>query len=126
MLDKNITKKICDLRNQGLSYKDIMSELDISKGTIDSHLRIGKRNGLLNEWASSNFHKKEVFEIINLDSGEIQYCIGVHKFFKDAEIYIGRKLSVGYFKKYAIDGYLILNGYGIRKISYYNYLAKIA
>lgn len=124
LLDENITKKICDLRNQGLSYKDIMNTLDISKPTIDSHLRIGKRNGLLNEWASSNFYQKEVFEITNLDSGEIQYCIGVHKFFKDASTYIGRKLSADFFKKHSVDGYLVLNGYGIRKISYYNYLVK--
>lgn len=126
LLNENITKKICDLRNQGLSYKDIMDALDVSKATIDSHLRIGKRNGLLNEWASSNFHKKEVFEIINLDSGEIQYCIGVHKFFKNAEKYIERKLSTIFFKENAKDGYLALNGYGIRKISYYDYLVKTA
>ena len=126
LLNENMTKKICDLRNQGLSYKDIMNAFDISKATVDSHIKIGKNNGLLNEWASSNFYKKEVFEITNLDSGEVQYCIGVHKFFKDAEIYIGRKLSAGYFKKYAIDGYLILDRYEIRKFSYYNYLVKTA
>jgi very-short-patch-repair endonuclease len=126
LLDENTTKKICDLRNQGLSYKDIMNTLDVSKSTIDSHIRIGKRNGLLNEWALSNFHKKEVFEITNLNNEEKQYCIGVHKFFKDAEIYIGRKLSSNFFKKYAINGYLILDKYGIRKISYYEYLVKTA
>ena len=126
LLNENLTKKICDLRNQGLSYKDIMNILDISKPTIDSHIKIGKNNGLLNEWASSNFHKKEVFEITNLDSGEIQYCIGAHKFFKDANIYIERKLSANFFKKYAIDNHLILNGYGIRKFSYYDYLVKTA
>lgn len=126
LLDENITKNICDLRNKGLSYKDIMSTLNVSKPTIDSHIRIGKRNGLLNEWASSNFHRKEVFEITNLDNGEIQYCIGNHKFFKYAEIYIGRKLSSNFFKKYSIDGYLTLNGYGIKKFSYYDYLVKTA
>lgn len=126
LLDENITRKICDLRNQGLSYKDIMDTLNVSKPTIDSHIKIGKSNGLLNEWASSNFHKKEVFEITNLDSGETQYCVGVHKFFKDANVYIGRKLSASYFKKHVIDGYLILDGYGIRKLSYYDYLVKTA
>lgn len=124
--NENITKKICDLRNQGLSYNDIMDVLDVSKSTIDSHIKIGKRNGLLNEWASSNFHKKDVFEITNLDNGEIQHCIGAHKFFKDAEIYIGRKISADFFKENAVDGYLILNRYGIRKISYYDYLVKTA
>lgn len=126
LLDENMTKKICDLRNKGLFYKDIMSMLDISKATIDSHLRIGKRNGLLNEWASSNFHKKKVFEITNLNSGEIQYCVGVHKFFKDAEKYIGRKLSASFFKENAIDEHLVLNEYEIRKFSYYDYLVKTA
>lgn len=126
LLDENITKKICNLRNQGLSYKDIMDTISVSKPTIDSHLRIGKRNGLLNKWASSNFHKKEVFEITNLDNGATQYCIGVHKFFKDAEMYVGRKISANFFKKHAIDGYLILDGYGVRKISYYDYLVKTA
>ena len=126
LLDENITKKICDLRNQGLFYKDIMNMLDISKSTIDSHLRIGKRNGLLNEWASSNFYQKEVFEIINLDNEEIQYCIGVHKFFKDAKNYIGRTLSANYFKKHSINECLVLNRYEIRKISYYDYLVKTA
>lgn len=126
LLCENTTKNICDLRNQGLSYKDIMNRLNISKPTIDSHIRIGKRNGLLNEWASSNFHKKEVFEITNLDSGEKQYCVGAHKFFKDAYMYIGRKLSANYFKENAIDGYLVLNVYGIRKLSYYDYLVKTA
>lgn len=125
LLNENVTKNICDLRNQGLSYKDIMNTLDVSKATVDSHIKIGKNNGLLNEWASSNFHKKEVFEITNLDSGEIQYCIGVHKFFKSAEAYIGQKLNANFFKKYAIDGCLILDRYEIRKISYYNYLVKI-
>ena len=126
LLNENITKKICDLRNRGLSYKDIMNMLDISKATVDSHIKIGRNNGLLNEWASSNFYQKEVFEIINLDSGKIQYCIGVHKFFKDAEMYIGRKLSASTFKKYAINRCLILDGYEIKIISYYDYLVKTA
>ena len=124
LLDENITKKICDLRNQGLSYKDIINILDISKPTIDSHLRIGRGNGLLNKWASSNFHKKEVFEITNIDNGDIQYCIGVHKFFKEAEVYIGRKLSANFFKEHAVDGCLILDRYRVKKFSYYDYLVK--
>lgn len=125
ILNNNITKKICDLRNQGYTNKKIAKMLDISISIVDSHIKIGKNNNLLNEWAmSDNLTKAIVVEITNLKSKETQYCIGIREFYKNAETYIGIKTNNNSLKKNVINGRIILNGYEIKKISYYDYLIK--
>lgn len=125
LLENNITKSICDLRNQGLTNLKIASTLNVSVSVVDSHIKIGKNNGLLNEWAISNqYTKTKVFEIINLENGQIQYCIGSRNFFNNSEKYIGIKTNHHMLKKYTINKHTILNGYEIKMMSYYNYLIK--
>lgn len=127
LLESSITKEICDLRNQGLTNKEIANTLNVSVSIVDSHLKIGKNNGLLNKWAMSNHNAKtKVFEITNVESGKIQYCIGVRNFYKNTENYIGIKVSHHIIDRNTIDEHTILNGYEIKKISYYDYLVKTA
>lgn len=127
LLESNITKEICDLRNQGLTNSKIANLLNVSLSTIDSHLKIGKRNGLLNKWAMSNGRTKaKVLEITNLKNSEIQYCVDANNFYNESEKYIGIKVGRKKYKKNTTDGITILNGYKIRKISYYDYLVKTA
>lgn len=127
LLEDNITKEICDLKNQGVLNNEIASLLNISLSTVDSHLKIGKRNGLLNEWAMLGIYAKTmIIEITNIESKELQYCIGVRNFYKNAETYIGTRVNSTKLKRQTIDGVAILNGYEIRKISYYEYLVKTA
>lgn len=127
LLTSSITKEICDLRNQGFTNKEITDILNTSVSVVDSHLKIGKNNGLLNKWAMSNqYTKTKVFEITQLESGETQYCIGARKFYDDTKNYIGIKVNHHTISKQSINGCIILNGYEIRKISYYDYLVKTA
>lgn len=127
ILNNNITKKVCNLRNQGYTNKKIAKILDVSTSIVDSHIKIGKNNNLLNKWATSNnLTKAMVVEITNLNSNEIQYCIGISEFYKNAETYIGIKANNESLKKNVVDGHIILNGYEIKKISYYDYLIKTA
>lgn len=127
ILENNLTRDICNLRNQGLTNKKIADTLNVSSSIVDSHLKIGKNNGLLNEWAmSSCYTKTMVVEITNLKSREVQYCIGIRNFYNDAETYVGIKTNNNSLKKHTINGHTILNGYEIKKISYYEYLNKTA
>ena len=116
ILNNNITKKVCDLRNQGYTNKKIAKILDVSTSIVDSHIKIGKNNNLLNEWAiSNNLTKAMVVEIINLKSKEVQYCIGVCEFYKNVESYIGIKANNNLLKKNSVNGCIVLNGYEIKK-----------
>lgn len=125
LLERSITKEVCDLRNQGLVTKEIANTLNVSISVVDSHLKIGKNNGLLNKWAmSSHCVKTKVFEITNLESGEIQYCVGTRNFYKNTEPYIGIKVSHHIIDRHETNGRTIFNGYEIKKISYYDYLVK--
>ena len=125
ILNDSITKKVCDLRNQGYTNNKIAKMLDVSLSIVDLHIKIGKNNNLLNEWAMSNHYTKaKVFEIIHLKSRETQYCIGVGNFYNNAEMYIGIKTNNDSLKKHTVNGHTILNGYEIKKISYYEYLVK--
>lgn len=127
ILNNNITKKICELRNQGYTNSRIAEMLNVSVSVVDSHIKIGKNNNLLNKWAMSNHYTKtKVVEIIHLKSKEIQYCIGVVNFYKNAEAYIGIKVDNKMFKSHTVNERTILNGYEINKISYYDYLMKTA
>lgn len=127
ILSDNITKKVCDLRNQGYTNSKIAEMLNVSISVIDSHIKIGKNNNLLNEWAISNHYTKaKVVEIINLKNKEVQYCIGVANFYKNAKIYIGINANDSVLKAHTTNGHTILNGYEIKKISYYDYLIKTA
>lgn len=125
IFEDNETKKICDLRNKGYKNKEIANMLNVSMSIINSRLKIGKNNGLLNEWAKlGSSTRTMVVEITNLTNGEVQYCIGSRNFQNNIEKYIGKRVSHHIFDKNTIDGYLVLNGYKIRKISYYDYLIK--
>lgn len=127
IFEDNITKKVCDLRNKGYKNKEIANMLNVPMSIIDSRLKIGKNNGLLNKWAMlGNSTKTVVIKITNLENGEIQYCIGSRNFQNNTEKYIGIKANHHMFDKNTIDGHLVLNGYEIKKISYYDYLVKTA
>lgn len=125
LLENNITKSVCDLRNQGLTNSKIANMLNVSISVVDSHIKIGKNNGLLNEWAMSNqYTKTKVVEIINLENGQTQYCIGSHNFLNNSEKYIGIKTNHNMLKKCTINKHIILNKYEIKVMSYYDYLIK--
>lgn len=121
--EKSITRDVCNLRNKGYSNKEIAQELGISLSMVDSRIRIGKNNNLIDDWAvDSRYNKTKVLKITNMLTGNIQYCVGVRNFNNTSEKYVGKKIKCSDFSDYSKDGHFLINEYIVEKISFYDYM----
>lgn len=126
ILTTNITKDVWALRNTGYSYKQISNILNVSLTKISRLVTLGYNLNELKTYSENKGNSySKVMVVLNLETMETKYYIGVNDFYDNSLEYIGKRITNKYFNKHQKDGHLILNGYDISKITYADYIRKL-
>jgi hypothetical protein len=127
ILTSNNTKEVWELKNFGYTNRQISNILNINMSKIEKIVQHGYEIGELKPFSmnDTNVYSK-VMVVVNLNTNEKNYYIGLKDFYENSLEYIGIKTNSKQFRDNQVDGHFILNGYDISKITYADYIAEIA
>lgn len=125
ILTNNDAKEVWKLRKSGYTYKQISNILDVKLSEVSKYVNHGCEIGELKPFSmkDTNVYSK-VMVIINLQTMEKEYHIGLKNFYNNSINYIGFEMSDKIFKANEKDGRLIINGYEMYKITYVDYIGE--
>lgn len=125
ILTTNDSKKVWKLKQLGYTDRQISDLLKINTSQVSKYVQHGYEIGELKPFSmqDTNVYSK-VMVVINLETMEKKYYIGLKKFYNNSLEYIGIKITDQRFKNNQMNGHLKLNGYDIYKITYVEYIKE--
>lgn len=127
ILTTNNSKEVWNLKKTGYTDRQISDILSMNASKVNQIIQHGYEIGELEPFSMKNTNVySKVMVVMNLETAEKKYYIGMKEFYNNSLEYIGIKINSQQFKDHQINGHFILNGYDMYKITYADYIAETA